>query len=184
LGENAVRYKSIRSHLKAYSLVAKRTTTINHAFAAAIAPHDDFDEKRVREGLAVLGQDADADLLCAYCGERAETWDHVHATVTETEFSGHGHRLGNLLPCCKPCNSRKGNLDWRAWLRRLDVSEQVRSEREMRIALYVEKYGDIDELAKHLPEYQELLELRRQVREIFRKADALAAVIRQKSKTQ
>jgi 5-methylcytosine-specific restriction endonuclease McrA len=178
-----MRYKSIRSHLKAYSLVAKRTTTINHAFAAAIAPHDGFDDKRVREALAVLGQDADTDLLCAYCGEKAETWDHVHATVQETEFSGHGHRLGNLLPCCKPCNSRKGNLDWREWLRRLDMSAQVRSEREGRIEVYLEKYGVLDKVPEHLPEYQELMDLRRQVREIFRKADELAEVIRSKSNT-
>ena len=101
----------VRSYLKAYSLVAKRTTAISHAFAAAIAPDEDFDDKRVREAMAVLGKDADSDLLCASCGDKAKTWDHVHATVKETEFGGHGHRLGNLLPCCKPCNSNKGNQD-------------------------------------------------------------------------
>jgi 5-methylcytosine-specific restriction endonuclease McrA len=178
-----MRYKSIRAHLKAYSLVAKRTTTINHAFAAAVAPHDDFDEKRVREALAVLGQDADVDLLCAYCGAKAETWDHVHATVEETEFSGHGHRLGNLLPCCKPCNSSKGNQDWRGYLRRLDLPESVRGERERRVEAYLEKYGVIDKVPEHLPEYQQLMDLRRQVREIFSKADELAKVIRNKSYT-
>ena len=177
-----MRYTSIRSHLTVYSLVAKRTTTINHAFAAAVAPHDEFDDKRVREALAVLGQDADAELLCAYCGEKANTWDHVHATVHETEFSGYGHRLGNLLPCCKPCNSSKGNQDWRAYLRRLEMPEQVRMERERRIDAYLKKYEVIDKLAEHLPEYGELMDLRRQVREIFSKADELAKVIRSKSK--
>jgi 5-methylcytosine-specific restriction endonuclease McrA len=177
-----MRYKSIRSHLKAYSLVAKRTTTINHAFAAAIAPYDDFDDQRVREALAVLGQDADDELFCAYCGQRAETWDHVYATVQDTEFSGHGHRLGNLLPCCKPCNSSKGNQGWREYLRRLNIPEKARSDRECRIEAYLEKYGLIDEVPEHLPEYQELLDLRRQVREIFKRADALAEVIRRKVK--
>ena len=89
------------------SAEAARRRSIMRLMRRRVAPHDEFDEACIREALAVLGQDADTDLLCVYCGEKAKTWDHVHATVHETEFSGHGHRLGNLLPCCKPCNSSK-----------------------------------------------------------------------------
>ena len=71
--------KSIASHLRPYRMLARRRTTINHMFAAAIAPHDLFDEERVREAVALLGNDPDSDLACAYCGELAETWDHVFA---------------------------------------------------------------------------------------------------------
>ena len=104
-----MRYKDIRRYLKPYSMVASRATTINHAFAACIAPCDKYDEEVMRKAIIALGQDPDSDLLCVYCGDEAETWDHIHATVREKKFSGHGHRIGNLLPCCKTCNSKKGN---------------------------------------------------------------------------
>ena len=100
-----VRYRSVEKHLQPYVILSRRRTTINHAFASAIAP---FDDGRIREAVETLGQDPDADLRCAYCDKQAETWDHVFATVRDSRFSGHGHRLGNLLPCCKACNSAKG----------------------------------------------------------------------------
>lgn len=102
-----MRLKTIATHLRPYRMLASRRTTINHMFAAAIAPNDIFDEQRVREAMILLGNDPDGDLACAYCGNPAETWDHVFATVKNSRFSGHGHQLGNLLPCCKQCNSRK-----------------------------------------------------------------------------
>jgi len=174
-------YKSIKQHLKPYGIFARRRTTINHAFAAAIAPHDDFDDKRIREALALLGQDPEAAILCAYCGREAETWDHVHATVMKSGFSGHGHRLGNLLPCCKPCNSKKGNKDWRQFLGKLQVPEAERIERERRIAKYLKKLSVLDAIPEQTPEYEELLRLRLQVLEIFKRADELAEKIRRQS---
>lgn len=176
-----MRYKDIRRFLKPYSMVASRTTTVSHAFAASIAPCDAFDDGRVRAALKVLGQDPDTDLECAYCGTRAETWDHVHATVSNKKFSGHGHRLGNLLPCCKPCNSRKGNKNWVVFLRSLPIPDAIRAERESRITTYLAEYGGKDLVPEHLPEYERLQELRSQVLQLFREADELAAVVRKKS---
>jgi hypothetical protein len=112
-----MRYPSIEAHLKPYNIVARRASTINHAFAAAIAPSDTYEKNRVRESISLLGQDPDDDLLCVSCNAPAQTWDHVFATVRQTRFSGVGHRLGNLVPCCKPCNSEKGNKHWDAFLR-------------------------------------------------------------------
>lgn len=162
-------------------MVASRTTTISHAFAASIAPCDPFNDDRVRTALKVLGQDPDDDLECAYCGARAETWDHVHATVQDKKFSGYGHRLGNLLPCCKPCNSKKGNKNWLMFLRTLPMAEALRVERERRIAAYLAEYGARDLVPEHLPEYDRLQELRGQVLQLFREADDLAAIVRRKS---
>jgi hypothetical protein len=176
-----MRYKDIRRFLKPYSMVASRTTTISHAFAASIAPCDTFDNQTVRTALTVLGQDPDAELECAYCGARAETWDHVHATVQDKKFSGYGHRLGNLLPCCKPCNSKKGNKNWLVFLQTLPIKEALRAERESRIAAYLTEYGAKDAVPEHLPEYEQLQELRRQVLQLFREADELASVVRRKS---
>lgn len=113
---------SIRAHLKPYSIKEKRITTIRHAFASAIAEQDEYDEARIAEALRFLGQDPDRELDCVYCGEPAQTWDHVFGLVRNGRYSGFGHTLGNLLPCCKDCNSRKGNKDWRAFLSSLNLS--------------------------------------------------------------
>lgn len=177
-----MRYTSIKGHLKAYSIYARRATTINHAFAAAVAPHDAFDDKRVRAAMMVLGQDPDEAIACVYCGGAAETWDHVHATVVNKEFSGHGHRLGNLLPCCKPCNSKKAGKDWQAYLGQMSLPEGVRGEREKRISRYLKKYGVVDAVPEQSAEYRELIRLRGEVLEIFKRADELAAKIRGKAR--
>ena len=105
----------------------------------------------------------------------------MHATVKDKAFSGHGHRLGNLLPCCKPCNSKKGNKDWRAFLGGMQLPEVQRSERERHIEGYLTAYAVKDVVPEHLPEYQELQEVRRQVLELFARADKLAGIVRTKS---
>jgi hypothetical protein len=176
-----VRYRDIRHHLKPYVIAAKRTTTINHAFAACVAPSDKYDEVTVREAIRILGQDPDQDLSCAYCGNRAETWDHVHATVKNKEFSGQAHRIGNLLPCCKPCNSKKGNKDWRSFLRGLHLTDDLYEEREGRIDHYLVRYFVSDEVPKDSPEYRKLQRIRRLVIKLIQEADKLASDIRRKS---
>lgn len=170
-------YTSVRSHLKPYVIVARRKTTINHAFAAAIAPSDEYIDERVREAILALGQDPEQPLRCAYCDDPAKTWDHVFATVKDSHFSGHGHRLGNLLPCCKPCNSAKGNKNWRLYLDGLGVPDQV--ERSARIESYLSKYSVTDVLPKESPEYVRLLEIKKEVLALLAEADQLAEVIRE-----
>ena len=173
-----MRYRDIARLLKPYSIVAKRTTTINHAFASAIAPCDSYDESRIRAAITLLGQDPDSDLACVYCDSRAETWDHVHATVRNKMFSGFGHRLGNLVPCCKACNSRKGNKVWSIFMDTLGLEAGVLARRKELIGAYLNKYRLVDSIPENLPEYQELQELRKQVIEIFSRADFLADQIR------
>jgi len=175
-----MQYKSINQHLKPYSIAARRATTINHAFASAIAPHDEYDDEKIRAGVKQLGQNPDEDLRCVYCGSNAETWDHVQATVRNKKFSGFGHRLGNLLPCCKPCNSRKGNKAWSAYLDAIGTDGLAR--RKSLIESYLAQYQQVDLIPENLPEYEELEALRIQVLEIFQKADALAAQIRLKTR--
>jgi HNH endonuclease len=176
-----MRYSDIRRCLKAYSIVANRTTTVNHAFAAAIAPCDPYDEQRTRDAVRQLGQDPDRDLACVYCGSRAETWDHVHATVRDKKFSGFGHRLGNLVPCCKPCNSQKGNKIWSVYLDSLGLDGVELARRKRVIEAYLAEYRLLDAIPEDFPEYQQLQELRRQVLEIFAQADILAAQLRLKA---
>ncbi len=175
-----MRFPDIRPYLKPYSIVRSRSTTINHAFAASVAPCDVYNDAHLRQAIRILGQDPDADLVCAYCGKEAETWDHIHATVRDKKFSGHGHRVGNLLPCCKPCNSKKGNKPWVVFLASLPMPESDRSCRMNQIESYLEKLCAPDPIPEHLPEYQQLQAIRSQVIELFQQADELAATIRRK----
>lgn len=173
-----MRLKSIAQHLRPYRMLASRRTTVNHMFAAAVAPHDRYDEAWVREAVALLGNDPDGDLACAYCGAAAETWDHVFATVKDSRFSGHGHRLGNLLPCCKPCNSRKGNKHWRAHLDALPLDGAERDRRRELIDTYLLTFGHVGELAMQTPDHQRLDAIRQEILALMAEADALAERVR------
>jgi len=108
--------QDIRRHLQDYSIHGKRKTTIAHAFASALSVADAYDVEKIDIALRTLGQDPDKDLLCIYCDRPAETWDHIMAIVKDGKFSGYGHQVGNLIPCCKDCNSKKGNRDWKEFL--------------------------------------------------------------------
>lgn len=173
-----MKYRDIRRHLRPYSIVASRSTTINHAFAAAVAPVDEFEDQRVREAIEVLQQDPDSDLRCVYCGDFAETWDHVKATVKNKEFSGYGHRLGNLLPSCKRCNSRKGNRAWDEYLNTIHDDVEEIAARKLTIQAYLSKYEVVDAVKHAAPEYEELQNLRRQILRLFAEADRLATQLR------
>lgn len=176
-----MRYPTVRNHLKPYVMVSRRKTTINHAFAAAIAPSDDYDVQRVRQALALLGQDPDQDLRCVYCGVPAQTWDHVFATVKDSRFSGHGHRLGNLLPSCKPCNSAKGNKDWRRFLAGRGLSTSVHEEAERNITAYLANFSYLDPVPENSPEYERFQQIRNNVLDLLSEADQIAKLIREQA---
>ena len=175
-----MKFSDIKRHLRPYVMVANRRTTINHAFAAAIAPCDEYDGQNVKEAIKALEQDPNSSLTCVYCGEPAETWDHVFATVQKSVFSGFGHRLGNLLPCCKPCNSKKGNKLWKDHIKSVQMGDEVRIRREKIIEGYLAKNVVRDESVKTDPDYEELMKIRDQVLDSMKKADTIAAEIRRK----
>lgn len=105
--------QSLKNHMKPYRIHARRSTTISHAFASAMAPIDSYDATRTMDVLHQLECIVDDKIHCVYCGEReAQTWDHLFALVERGNPSGHGHTYGNLVPSCKDCNSVKGNKPW------------------------------------------------------------------------
>ncbi len=177
-------YRDIRRHLVPYRIFTRRKTTINHAFAAAVAPCDDFAEAVVRDALKLLDQDPDGPLTCVYCDGAAETWDHVFATVKASVFSGAGHRLGNLVPCCKPCNSKKGNRSWQAYIASREAEGAARDARTARLERYLRQHFVEDKLPTGLPEYARLMEIRNEVLQLMREADEVAAVIRERMRGQ
>lgn len=58
------------------------------------------------------------DGKCAYCGVRAETWDHIIPVS-----KGGVTDLWNIVPACKSCNSSKGSRDVYEWMVERGVSE-------------------------------------------------------------
>jgi hypothetical protein len=173
---------SIRGHLKPYCIYEKRATTINHAFASALSVADEYNEEKINSALRILGQDPNDELSCAYCGKPAETWDHIKALVENKEFSGHGHILNNLIPCCKQCNSKKGKKDWKDFLEKehLDKPDRIK-----RIQKYISQ--DNTDLIHILntdckKEMKELDKIKKQVMELLKQGDIQAKAIRIKLK--
>lgn len=123
--------------MRSYSIADRRRTTINHAFASARAPVEPYDPARVEVAMRFLGQEDLNNLLCVYCGDEAQTWDHLHGLVRDKEPSGYGHTLSNLVPSCKDCNSKKGNRPWDEWLRKTGREDRIllltRYERRFRL---------------------------------------------------
>jgi hypothetical protein len=177
-----MRFTDIKRHLLPYGIYQRRKTTINHAFAAAIAPNDEFDTETVKRAIRLLGQNPDEELLCVYCDAAAETWDHVFATVSQSVFSGAGHRVGNLLPCCKPCNSKKGNRPWKDYICTREAAGQRREQRIDIVSRYLGELFVTDTIPANLPEYDRLQKLRAEILGLMREADGVAASIRQKMK--
>lgn len=179
-----MKYSAIRQHLQPYSIHARRSTTINHAFASAIAPNDEYHEEIMAEAIRHLGQDPTADLMCAYCDERpAETWDHVTGLVQGKRYAGHGHTLSNLLPCCKDCNSKKGGKEWRTFLTGTIADPERRAAKIAHLERYLERYGretfDQDDISRLLPEeIRRLGAIQSQILDLMREADTIAGDIR------
>ena len=174
-----MKIKSIKRHLQEYSIFGKRGTTINHAFASAIAPCDIWDEKVISEAIKVLKQNPENDLICVYCGEFAETWDHVFGLVKNFKFSGYGHVVGNLVPCCKQCNSQKGNKKWFDF-----INTKPNSSKRVKILEdYFKKYppsttdySNIENIC--LNELNQLENIKEKIFKLMKEADIVATKIR------
>ena len=177
-----MKLSGIKRHLRSYSIVQRRKTTVNNAFASALAPFDDYDEKRVTEAMALLGQTDLDDLRCVYCDTVAETWDHLVGLVKNSELNGYGHQIGNLVPCCRDCNSSKGNKDWRVFLRSR-ITDLVELKRvEQALETYLIKYATEVDLslvkAKYPEEWQRYEDILAQIIELMAEADQLAPQLR------
>lgn len=177
-----MRIESIKAHLKGQTIM-KRKSTFSAAFASALAPFDAYDRESVAAGLEDLGQDPAGELSCVYCGAAAATWDHVFRRVVAGEFSGYGHLVRNLVPCCRTCNERKGGKSWRVWLAlAAPPDETARAEAMERFLAHSAARPLTDEiLAFAAPaELARFKAVRSEVFRLLAEADALAETIRLK----
>ncbi|MGV8830941.1 MAG: HNH endonuclease [Devosia sp.] len=173
---------SIKKYLRPQTIMGRKSTFSN-AFASALAPHDIYSASAVAAALGELGQDPEGDLFCVYCGVDAATWDHVFNRVIKGEFSGHGHRIRNLVPCCRTCNERKGQKSWQDWLSIVAPADQL--ARQARIQAFLDSGGIAPTTPEQFAqqggeEMERYLEIRRTVFELMLEADLLAVKIREK----
>jgi endonuclease I len=177
----------IKRHLQDYSIFNKRKTTVNHAFASAQSISDTYDEEKVNCAIRLLGQDPDNDLLCVYCDKPAETWDHIKAVVENGEFSGHGHTISNLLPCCKNCNSKKANKDWRIFIEQSKIDQLTKDKKTKLIEEYIKQNRtDIRSILTHecKDELKELNIIRDKIFELMKEGDVKSKLIREKIRSK
>ena len=177
--------RQLARFFKPYSIYVMRRTTVAHAFASALAPTDTYDDERAKVALRLLGQDPDAILTCVYCDKNAETWDHIHPLVRASEYAGFGHALGNLVPCCGSCNSKKGGTDWIAFLAKSIPDQQRRKAKLLMLTSYIEQYGracftqlDIGALCEE--EMTKYRQIHASILVSMKEADDLAAAMRSK----
>jgi hypothetical protein len=177
--------RSIRSHLKPYSIFQKRRTTINHAFASALAPNDNYDERVIDKALEILGQNPNGDLYCVYCRGEAHTWDHLVGLVKDAQLRGYGHQIGNLVPCCRHCNSKKGSKDWRQFIESEIRNEESRSALVARIETYLNRFAkpiNIEQIEKTMPEdWAKYASIKNQIFGLMIEADEVAERIRNRA---
>jgi 5-methylcytosine-specific restriction endonuclease McrA len=174
--------QSIKTHLKPYSIFQKRKTTINHAFASALAPNDEYNEQVLNDALRLLGQKPEDELMCVYCGGEAETWDHLIGLVKDSQLRGYGHQIGNLIPCCGKCNSKKGSRDWQQFIESEIRDEENREQLKAQLGIYLQQYAkpvDLEKIKTSMPEeWAKYAELKEHIFELMKEADKIAEKIR------
>jgi len=184
-----VKMSSIRSHLRPYSIAGRRLTTINHAFASAIAPCETYDSDRVAQSIRDLGQNPKKELKCVYCGRPAKTWDHVYGLVKDRQYSGYGHTLGNLVPCCPQCNERKGGKEWSEFLRTTTRDKSKLKRKMAELESYFKKHPaksiSLQQIQRLCPkEMRRLMTQQRKIRTSMEEADRIVKEIREKVRSR
>jgi hypothetical protein len=95
--------------------IAGRISSVTNAFVISVIPEIAPSAEEILEGLALLGMTPE-NIRCTYCGDAHTTWDHLRPLVIGQRPTGFISEIGNLVPACSPCNSSKGNQEWRKWM--------------------------------------------------------------------
>ncbi len=112
----------------------------------------------------------------------AQGLDHIRATGQNIGFIVQCHRIGNLLPSCTECNSKKRSMHWRDFLKKYKSKDKTYKRRVRRITAYTNQYKVSNLSFKRIPEYQALQRKLEKVLKLLNEADKLAAIVRTKSR--
>jgi hypothetical protein len=126
-----------------------RTSTLTNAFVSAILPFSQPKTSEIGEVLTILEMSPN-DLRCAYCGDKATEWEHLHPIVKGRRPTGYPSSIKNLVPSCGKCNQSKRGEDWRNWI----TSDAPRSPKSRKIA-------DLDKRILRLERYEKWANCRR-----------------------
>jgi hypothetical protein len=111
------RDKRLRSvfRMPAVQSMKSRKTSITNAFVSTIVPVVRPTDQEILEALKILGMTVDS-VECIYCGDKCNAWDHLRPIVIGRRPTGYISEIANLVPACQPCNSSKGNSNWKEWM--------------------------------------------------------------------
>jgi hypothetical protein len=101
--------------MPAVQSMKSRKTSITNAFVSSIIPVIRPTPEQIAEALRIFGMTAET-VSCIYCGDKSSALDHLRPIVDGRRPTGFISEIANLVPCCQPCNSSKGNSNWRAWM--------------------------------------------------------------------
>ncbi len=175
-----------------------RSSTITSAFVHSITPwlkELSIEEeqavyaiyKKVEDvyGIKILGNSREEN-LCAYCGLKATSADHIHSLVNDKTASGDITEIYNLLPCCSTCNSSKGSKTFEEWYESEETKNRIQPitddyERRKEALKYL-----IGELDKHssrdkVLEFYEKDEVKERLKSIYQKRDHINDLLQQYS---
>jgi hypothetical protein len=109
--------KALRSafRMPAPQTMRTRKTSITNAFVSAIIPVVPPTDTEILEALKILGMTPET-VHCIYCGDKCNAWDHLRPIVENRRPTGFISEIANLVPACQPCNSSKGNSNWKQWM--------------------------------------------------------------------
>lgn len=107
--------KAIPFQMPSPVTILGRSSSLTNAFVNGIIPILEPNEKEILRALEILELDPE-DLKCAYCGDTATEWDHLHPLIKDKRPTGFISEINNLVPACGKCNQSKGNKPWRDWM--------------------------------------------------------------------
>lgn len=97
-------------------------------------------------------------------------------------FRGFGHQIGNLVPCCKKCNSKKGSKEFDKFINQHDNIYFDKNELIELLSKYQMKFAkeiDLDLLKEKTPdEYKAFLKVKQEIFDLMEQADILADKLR------
>lgn len=97
--------------------ITERSSTLMAQYVKAVLDKPKLTKKNSSEYFKQFGLSSN---ICAYCGNEANTLDHINSVIKDSLFTGYDNSNRNLIPCCQMCNSSKGNKTIEEWL---DVSD-------------------------------------------------------------
>ncbi len=123
--------------------IIKRDSTLRHQYIKGMLGKNTMNKKQQKEHYEQYNIDINK---CAYCGENANTLDHIFGLVNDKVFSGYTNDISNLIPSCSSCNSSKGNKDWDRWIESTTIPRTIYvrnnsgfEERILKIKKYIQK---------------------------------------------